>query len=121
MERLIRLFLVTLFVSSSICVFGYGNNNDYNKRQAESYARQAEYYQRQADSYHRDAQYYQRQAESEQRDALYYIRQGNGSRANDCQNRASNAIYRYKLKMQSAADAYERACYYLKQAANALR
>ena len=50
--------------------------DDYYRKKAESYTREAEYYQKKADGYRREAEYYLKKAEGYQREAAYYTKKG---------------------------------------------
>ena len=78
MKHLILLLVVLLnaIAASAACT-----PDDYDRRQAESFMREAEYYRKKADSYRREADYYMKKAESYQREAAYYTRRGDADRA----------------------------------------
>ena len=64
--RLLFLFSVLL----SVCISAFAQD-DYYRKKAESYTREAEYYQKKADGYLREAEYYLKKAEGYQREAAY--------------------------------------------------
>lgn len=99
----------------------FSATDDYNARQAQRYTQEAEYYQKKADGYRREAQYYLKKAEGYQREAAYYTRKGDTDRAKDYNRRAARAMDDYKIQIQYAANADEKAADYLKRAARLLK
>lgn len=68
-----RLKLLTILIFVAITAFA---QDDYYRRKAEGYTREAEYYQKKADGYRREAEYYLKKAEGYQREAAYYTKKG---------------------------------------------
>ena len=65
--------------------------DDYYRRKAESYTREAEYWQKKADGYRREAEYRLAKAEGHQRNAAYYTRKGDLDLGN-AQNEAERPL-----------------------------
>lgn len=111
---------VLLFMAMFFALSAFAAPDDYARRQAESYMREAEYYQRKAASHRREAEYYLKRARSFEREAAYYSRRGDASRAADYSRRASQAMDRYETEMRRAGAADEKAADYLRRAARLL-
>lgn len=99
----------------------FSATDNYDTRQAKRYTQEAEYYQKKTDGYRREAQYYLKKAEDYQREAAYYTRKGDSDRAKDYNRRADRAMDDYKTQMRYAANADEKAAYYLQRAARLLQ
>lgn len=69
MRRFLLFFLILINIASIMC-----GQNDYYRRQAQNYQREAEYYQRQAANYRREATNYLKQADNYQREVAYYTK-----------------------------------------------
>ena len=112
MSRTLLVILTMLLALSAAA-----RPDEYDIRRAESYTREAEYYQRKADGYRREAAYYLRQAENYSREAAYYTRNNKPDRAASYTSRYNSAMDRYKTQLRYAADADDKAAYYLRRAA----
>ena len=76
--------------------------------------REAESYQEKGDGHIRNAEYAFNRAESYLRDVAYYIKNDNPGKAESYASWASDQMDKYRTQMGYAADAYEKAAYYMR-------
>ena len=82
---------ILLSILLALCVLPAFAQDDYYRRKAESYTREAEYYRKKADGYRREAEYYMKKAADYDREASYYLRKGDTDRAKMQQRYATDA------------------------------
>ena len=111
------VFLVAMSLLQMDSAFA---QDDYYRRKAESYTREAEYYQKKADGYRREAEYYLKKAEGYQREAAYYTKIGKLDNAKTYTRYAESAMVKYKTQMRYASQTDETVAQYLRWAADAL-
>ncbi len=84
---------------------------------ADRFVREAEYYHKKADGYRREAAYYLKKAEQYERDAAYYTKKGKTVTAKSYQRKAKRAMDNYKIQLEYASRADEKAADCLRRAA----
>jgi uncharacterized protein YxeA len=116
MKRLVLLLALLLMVPAAVSA-----QDDYAKRKADGYIREAESYQSKADSYRREAQSYLNDAARYLREMEYYKDRNDLGRAQTQQKYADQAFENCRTKLRYAAEYEDKAAQYLRWAADALR
>lgn len=96
--KVIFIAFTFLFMCCSVMA-----QDDYYRRKAESYTREAEFYQKKADGYRREAEYYLKKAEGYQREAAYYTKIGKLDNAKTYTCYAESAMDKYKTQVKYAS------------------
>ena len=118
MKRLLLVPVLVLVLAASVSVSA---QDDYAKRRAEGYIREAESYQSKADSYKRESQSYLNDAARYLREMEYYKDRDDMGRAETQQRCADQAFENCRTKLKYAAEYEDKAAQYLRWAADALR
>ena len=116
MKRFILMIAFVIIASTAASA-----QDDYAKRKADGYIREAESYQSKADSYRREAQSYLNDAARYLREMEYYKDRNDLGRAETQQRYADQAFENCRTKLKYAAEYEDKAAQYLRWAADALR